>query len=423
MKNLLFFFLITSIAPQAFSQTHFWTQKQIDTFNDYLGTDVYIFTMESLNDPIVNIKPLMTKNWQGVSNMNIFNTSVIEIDFTGVKHDYLEYLHIFKNKELKTIKGLNKLVNYRTIAIDSNDKLEQINFQFDTLNSGSIIYVRGNPKLMSIDLKYMTDFYYYYLDPFYMNFYNDGHGMYIANNKSLKRISYNKQKGDGRLSRFFVLNNTSLDSIIFNKINTGPAKSSNVDTFSSTKYFQFSSFNGFHTGNNYEKGFRLNITGNDSLRYIGTNFGNDTFSLVSLVIKNNTNLNDLCIFKKKILEFPNPQSNLSLLYDISNNAPGANSISEVVSGECKKTTPIRDITVVQNSIAVWPNPASSYLSVTLPDENVYDVTFINSVGQEVWRGKVSNEQNMLSVANFSKGLYLLRFKEKTGTQTVKCMIE
>ena len=427
MKNLFILFcLLVNIAYSQSTQL-FSTQTAIDTFKGPYAQALYIYDNDtSINalDPITNIDNLKNFIFYNQVTIKIFYTRIKTLDFSDFKFNFLYSMFIEQNRELKEIKGMNKVINCSGIVIDSNSKLETIDFNYDSLNGSTNIYVFGNPSLKSVSLAYNKDFLTDRFENFYYIYYNSyGHGVYINNNPSLRKIIYNKKLGKGRISRFWVLNNRSLDSIIVNKVNNNIFKYTMDDTLSSTMYKKGAAFNEFENGIFSDLGVRFNISNNDSLRYVGGGFEKDTFSIVSLLIKNNPKLTNLCLFKPAILAFPNPQSNLPLLYQISNNAIGTSSLAEITSTDCSQKSGINTTVQSQNLFNLYPNPNHGNFQLKFPDEDMYDVTVINYLGIKVYHSMASNSNNVIHLTHIPKGNYILKCMNKNYDKTIKLLVE
>ena len=425
MKNIFFFFCF--LVNISFSQSTqlFSTQTSIDTFKGPYASTLYIYDNDtSINapDPITNIDNLKNFIFSKVT-INIFYTRIKTLDFSDFKFNYLDNMFIEHNRELKEIKGMNNTINSNAIYIDSNMKLEKIALLYDSVNSSTILIVRGNPKLQSVSLIFNKDFFSNIYDFYYSGYQNAGHGLFIENNPSLRKIIYNKKIGKGRISRFWVLNNRSLDSIIVNKVNNNIFKYTMDDTLSSTMYKKGAAFNEFENGIFSDLGVRFNISNNDSLRYVGGGFEKDTFSIVSLFIKNNPKLTNLCLFKPAILAFPNPQSNLPLLYQISNNAIGTSSLAEITSTDCSQKSGINKTVQSHNLFNLYPNPNHGIFHLNFPDDDTYDVTIVNYLGIKVYSGFASNTNHEIHLTHIPKGNYIVKCMNKNYDKTIKLSLE
>ena len=170
-------------------------------------------------------------------------------------------------------------------------------------------------------------------------------------------------------------------------------------------------------------GVRVDLSGNDSLRFIGGGFQNENYDLISLTIQNNNRLNNLCVFKPKILSFPDPQSNLPLLYKIYYNAQGANSIKEVISADCSQNSGINNTVQSQHVFNLYPNPNHGNFQLKFPDEDMYDVTVINYLGIKVYHSMASNSNNEIHLTHIPKGNYILKCMNKNYDKTIKLLVE
>lgn len=65
-------------------------------------------------------------------------------------------------------------------------------------------------------------------------------------------------------------------------------------------------------------------------------------------------------------------------------------------------------------IKVYPNPASNVLNIDASND-VRQVTFINSVGQEVYNTLLETDQTSVNLNGYSEGVYMVQFKSSDGT--------
>ena len=71
---------------------------------------------------------------------------------------------------------------------------------------------------------------------------------------------------------------------------------------------------------------------------------------------------------------------------------------------------------VAASIRAYPNPAREYITLEIPQELVGEMMVIYDVtGREIYRSNTANTTNIINVAIFSSGSYVLR----VGNQNVR----
>ncbi|MBS3915631.1 MAG: multicopper oxidase domain-containing protein [Bacteroidetes bacterium] len=74
------------------------------------------------------------------------------------------------------------------------------------------------------------------------------------------------------------------------------------------------------------------------------------------------------------------------------------------------------------SLIIYPNPASEYVGIKSDfDLSDAEILVINSVGKEYYKGKCV--QNILSIANFPKGVYFIRIKQNKNLITKKIIVQ
>lgn len=72
----------------------------------------------------------------------------------------------------------------------------------------------------------------------------------------------------------------------------------------------------------------------------------------------------------------------------------------------------------ENPINIYPNPAQDVLNVALNtvSEQEASLVLVNTVGQVVWKGKISQSNATLKIntSNLARGIYILKYKSNTG---------
>ena len=109
------------------------------------------------------------------------------------------------------------------------------------------------------------------------------------------------------------------------------------------------------------------------------------------------------------------------LFDI---VPVNMSVNLGVVSYCELTTPPatgariinQKTTSFEESIRIYPNPVSSELIIERTSANAKAViSMFNIVGQLVKQVDMQSKKQMINVAKLSKGLYLLRMTDESGT--------
>ena len=168
-------------------------------------------------------------------------------------------------------------------------------------------------------------------------------------------------------------------------------------------------------------GVRITITDNNSLKYIGGGFEKEPYNLITFDVKNNLSLNNLCVFKQKILEFPNPQSNIDFLYPVSNNAAGAESIEAIKSNKCGVNNSINEISNSFTAI-ISPNPAKDKVNFNISGKGKSQI-FIHDMQGKLMEKRMIENRDMLDVTNYAEGIYLIDIIKDGERQARKLVIE
>lgn len=418
MRIFLLFFLSLSFIDLNSQTYSFFNQRQIDTFHENNLPDYVLIAGSDTNDPINNINNLISKNFDATQELYITGTSILNLDLSLINLKNITTLGINSNKQLKDLIGLNKLKFFNTVRIYDNDSLLNVLLEFDSLDFGNNIRIYRNNSMKNIQINFKDSFHF---DPKNILLPNyDGFGLFVNDNNSLKRIRSNFNIGNGAMSKLYVENNKLLDSIIVNKFNSkrailGSIKEPNSDTYKLIMNDWISS------GEYNDLGIRISLYNNDSLKFLGGGFHQYNYDLVMLTIKNNPILSNLCSLQQKIIDFPNPKSNITSLYNINSNSKGANSIEEVVDQAC---TPKSIIQLNHNNanIRISPNPAFEYLYVSGLDKSEYDIKINSLVGQIVYHSLLTEDNAIINLPVLPYGYYIVSVNGKDLNINEKILI-
>ena len=108
-------------------------------------------------------------------------------------------------------------------------------------------------------------------------------------------------------------------------------------------------------------------------------------------------------------------------YDSNNSATWRNGTWNI--GDVKfeaESTLSTDKNVLANSFYIYPNPAKSIVNIeSEASVNLKSVALYSILGQEVYR---SANTKTIDIANFSKGLYLLKIESNDGAVATKKLV-
>ncbi len=404
-----------------FSQT-FWDQKQLDTFN--MDNRLLDITITTFNDPkytpITDISRLKEVN--SCVDLIFKNTQLSSLDFDkDLNLKGVSTLQILNNEKLKSIKGLRKMIGIYVIFIDSNSVLESVDISMDSIDILRGVIINNNPKLKEI--KIVSNRPYNGLNRI-DDLSDFGHFLEVRNNNSLKKFSYLAEHlENSTVTDIDIENNAFLDSIVINKFNsylTSISKSN--DSLGSKFYLKIIAPVGLGTPYKHI-GVRLTIADNDSLTYIGGGFENNPYSLITFNVFNNPKLNDLCRFKQKILDFPDPQSNMNILYTVRQNGVGAESIEAIKANKCGAASNIKStISKSEIDIDISPNPAVNELSIVSKIDKKIILGIYNLQGQKMKRIELEHHEN-INITNYPEGMYIIKSESKDIEWMKKLLIQ
>ncbi len=98
---------------------------------------------------------------------------------------------------------------------------------------------------------------------------------------------------------------------------------------------------------------------------------------------------------------------------IYNNAPGCNSVEEVLAMCITSSGEVYGFDGEQPELIVFPNPASAYLNIYSPTEIHYKVRVYNITGQVI-RAFEFSEKEVMSLNDLPSGFYVLVFEHEGG---------
>jgi hypothetical protein len=80
-------------------------------------------------------------------------------------------------------------------------------------------------------------------------------------------------------------------------------------------------------------------------------------------------------------------------------------------------------TVTTNATAIkfYPNPTSDIVKFEIPTLSKFDYAIFNTAGQKVKIGEISNANKVVSLANFSKGVYFINLQSIGYNKTIKIL--
>lgn len=416
LNQLIMLYIVQSVSAQTF-----WDQKQLDTFN--MDNSLYTVIITSVDDPkytpILDLSKLKTRHTYG--NLILKKTQLTSLDFERDLNIYTATIQIVNNEKLKYIKGLRNIVGLGVLYIDSNTALESLEITMDSIDGVRGFMINNNPILKEI--KIVSNRPYNGLN--WINDLSDfGHYLEVKNNNSLKKFTYLAEHiENSTLTDIDIENNASLDSIVINKFNsylTSIVKSQ--DSLGSKFYLKIIAPVGLGTPYKHI-GVRLTIADNSSLTYIGGGFENNPYSLITFNVFNNPKLKNLCMFKQKILDFPDPQSNMNTLYTVRQNDIGAESIEAIKANKCGASSLINEGKTMQDvAIEISPNPTINELNIHNKIGKKIMLGIYNLQGQKISMFSIERNET-IDVSNYPEGLYILKTEDKDLKWTEKFIVQ
>lgn len=90
----------------------------------------------------------------------------------------------------------------------------------------------------------------------------------------------------------------------------------------------------------------------------------------------------------------------------------------IATSGCHAADPNGIIDAEKALISAYPNPVSDQLFIDLGNQTEVEVVILNTVGMEMYRGKVTNQTNVINVGNWATGMYMVNVKTNTFTKTI-----
>ena len=80
---------------------------------------------------------------------------------------------------------------------------------------------------------------------------------------------------------------------------------------------------------------------------------------------------------------------------------------------------------LNDAIQVFPNPAQEYLFIEneKPTKPIQSISIFNTIGQQLYQNQLDSHQNVISLLNFPKGIYLLVIEMEDGKGYSKRIIK
>ena len=85
-------------------------------------------------------------------------------------------------------------------------------------------------------------------------------------------------------------------------------------------------------------------------------------------------------------------------------------------------TGVNDYEARQNQLTVYPNPATDHITVSFPGLQNGNLFIYNIVGEQIMSRELATESSRISVANLSKGIYMVRVTDDNGIVGTKKLI-
>lgn len=95
-----------------------------------------------------------------------------------------------------------------------------------------------------------------------------------------------------------------------------------------------------------------------------------------------------------------------------------------IDTSCTKCNSLITGNIKQNnfkSISVFPNPSSSFVTIKVDNNELFDVVIIDVFNEKIFESKKNNREIEIDLSNYSKGIYNILIKFKT-TQTTRRLI-
>lgn len=96
----------------------------------------------------------------------------------------------------------------------------------------------------------------------------------------------------------------------------------------------------------------------------------------------------------------------------------------ITDGACADTSDCATISTIgltelqSNSIIIYPNPATNMVNISLTnfDGQAVNITILNSIGERVYEGVLSQAKTSINLSEFARGIYLIRLSD--GEKTI-----
>ena len=376
MKNIILIIssLILSFSGLGQTALTFTTQADLDAYNFQSG----VFYDITLNNDTTN--PVSMQISDILSMSAIDSVLMLEVNHTLIRNlSGLENLPWLGSLSMKGNKNMDTLFLANSIQKLGNLWLEQTSLQYvyglDSLTAIGRVYIIDNDKLKSVHLGLQ-------------NLGNDpiGSQLEVRLNDSLKTFYW----GDThhQLSQLSFFDNRQLKHV-------------HIETTKDKVY------DGPLTGNG---GFSFNPD-LDSI----TGFKGLVESSI-LQIKDNYNLNQVCVLQKPTQRNIDNNSNIVNLYKIQSNGSNLQSLNDLLTADCS-WLPNGIKEPIWSKLEIYPNPAQNEVYITAPSQRtsyyIYDVS-----GKLVRQGLVETS-GRIGLATISNGMYVLMVDNKRSKLVVQ----
>jgi len=168
----------------------------------------------------------------------------------------------------------------------------------------------------------------------------------------------------------------------------------------------------------------LNVISYESLRIIWKTVPN----AISYVLERKSAVNDSYKELKKMdaaqLEFIDTQLKDNSTYFYRIKAFGDKTESDYATTESKTLAILGVNDEVNNVMLLYPNPASQFVMVKFSKPTTGKLTLLNLSGIPIFEVDIKRVlQENISLNNFSKGVYLINFKNEENNFTSKLIVE
>jgi len=90
---------------------------------------------------------------------------------------------------------------------------------------------------------------------------------------------------------------------------------------------------------------------------------------------------------------------------------------------CVAGVGINDIESI-NDISIYPNPSAGVYTISLPENEAFQISIVDMIGREVFTKTTSNTKNVsIDISNQASGLYMLKLKSSKGTVIKKIVLD